>query len=401
MADRWNEWVPVARWEITRMIKRKDFLISTLLIPVLVVGGILLMTWFKGRDEKKVTRIAVVRADGAPVVLAPRDRFEWVTPVEGERDREGLLALVNGKKVDGALVMPPSLAGADSIEVIVRWPAPGWKGALREHLHAQARTERGAALGLNDASLAALDAEVALRERVTQAAARTSRADRAIATGMALLIVMALFTAVAYMGIGISGEKQARVTEVIVSAIRPQAWMDGKVAAYTVIGLFQAVIWAVTAIGVMLYFATTLPASLNPAVFGLALAFAIAGYGFYVAMFALIMATIKDLQSTSKFQAYLLFIPFIPLMFMEAAVANPDATWVRLLSLLPFFSPMLVPARFVVGGIPWWEAALAFVVLIAGFHLMRTAAGQAFRVGMLMYGKELTLPELWRWARQS
>lgn len=383
------------------MLKRADFVIATLLIPVLAVGGILAASWFKKRGDTRVTRIAVVRVDGSAVSLPALQNFEWVTPAEDQRTREGLQALVNGKKVEGALVLPVSLAAADSIETIVRWPAPGWRRSVRDHLQVQARIERASAHGLDEQSLERLDARVALKERLSQPAARVARSDRLVAFAIIMLQILAMFTSVAYMGIGIAGEKQARVTEVIVSAIRPQSWMDGKVAAYTAIGLVQAAVWAVTMLGVTLFFATAMPPAINPAVLGLTLVFAIAGYAFYVAMFALIMATIKDLQSTSKFQAYLLFLPFVPFTFMEPAIQNPDATWVVVLSQIPFFAPMLAPARFAVGGITAWELALSFALLLAGFHFMRLAAGHAFRVAMLMYGKELTLPELWRWARRT
>jgi ABC-2 type transport system permease protein len=116
-------------------------------------------------------------------------------------------------------------------------------------------------------------------------------------------------------------------------------------------------------------------------------------------MFAMVMATIKDLQSTTKFQAYLLFIPFLPLMIMDQVIQNPDAPWVIAVSMLPIFSPMLVPARFAIGGIAGWELAVSFLLLLGGFYLMRAAAGHAFRIGMLMYGKEISLPELWRWSK--
>ena len=115
----------------------------------------------------------------------------------------------------------------------------------------------------------------------------------------------------------------------------------------------------------------------------------------------MIMATIKDLQSTTKFQAYIILIPFIPLMIMDSVLQNPEALWAVIVSQLPFFSPMLMPARWAISGAAPWELGTALIVLLVSLHFMRLAAGHAFRIGMLMYGKELTLPELWRWARSS
>jgi ABC-2 type transport system permease protein len=394
-----RDWISVARWEVMRLLKRKDFIISTLLIPVMVTAGITVGQLLKKRSDAKVTKIAMIREDGAPVTLPALKGFEWLAPDSGDRTREGLARLVNEKKVDGALVVPEDLAAADTMDALVRWPRQDWVDRLESHVLGEARIARANAAGLSDSALARLDRPIQLEERVTQAAAAGGRADRLIALGTIVLIVMALFTAISYMGIGISGEKQARVTEVVVSAISPQSWIDGKIAAYTLAGLMQAVVWAITAFGAIVFFMATMPEALNPVALVISLAFAAGGFAFYVAMFAMIMATIKDLQSTTKFQAYLIFIPFTPFMFMTPALSNPDALWVVVLSQLPIFSPMLVPARFAIGGIAPWEIGLAFVLLLVGFQLMRRAAGAAFRIGMLMYGKELSLPELWRWSK--
>jgi ABC-2 type transport system permease protein len=393
-----HDWVIVARWEVFRLLRRKDFIISTLLIPVLVTAGIVITGFIKKRSDQKVVRIAVVHADGSAATLPPLKGFEWITE---PRTREALVRLVNDREIDGAVLIPPDLAAADTIDALVRWPRQDWVARVQAHVEKEVRVARAEAEGLGGEGLARLDRKVALAERVTQSERGGSRMDRAVAIGTIVLIVMSLFTAISYMGIGISGEKQARVTEVIVSAITPQSWIDGKIAAYTAIGLGQAVMWALTALGAIVFFTTTIPGAVNPVSLGVSLLFAAAGFAFFIAMLAMVMATIKDLQSTTKFQAYMLFIPFLPFMFMDQVIQNPDAPWVVVVSLLPIFSPMLVPARFAVGGIAGWEIALAFVLLLAGFHFMRRAAGAAFRIGMLMYGKEISLPELWRWARMG
>jgi ABC-2 type transport system permease protein len=391
-----HDWLTVARWEVFRLLRRKDFIISTLLIPLMVAAGIAVSSFLKQRSDARTFRIAVMATDGSPATLPALEGFEWV---EASGTRADLVRRVNEREVEGAVLVPPDFAAADTVEALVRWPRQGWVGRIETLMRQEVREARAGAEGLDGEALARLDRPVRVAERLTQPDRSGSRMDRAVAIGLIVLIIMSLFTAISYMGIGISGEKQARVTEVIVSAITPQAWIDGKIAAYTVIGLGQAVVWALTALGAMVFFMTAVPGSLNPLSLGLSLLFAAAGFAFFIALLAMVMATIKDLQSTTKFQAYLLFIPFLPLMVMGAVIQNPDAPWVVAISLLPIFSPMLVPARFTLGGIAPWEVALAFVLLLVGFHFVRRAAGAAFRVGMLMYGKEISLPELWRWAR--
>lgn len=391
-----HDWITVARWEAMRLLRRKDFIISTLLIPVIVAAGIGISVFLRNRNESKVIRVAVVRADGAPVTMPEQKGIVWVTE---PRSREALVDLVNEREVEGAVILPADLAAADTIDALVRWPRQDWVERVETLLEQEVRVARADAAGLAAGTLDALDRPVRLAERVTQPERGRSRADRVVAFGLMMLIVMSVFTAIAYMGIGISGEKQARVTEVIVSAITPQSWIDGKIAAYTGVGLLQAIVWALTIVVAMGFFLTTLPQAVNPAALGVSLLFAITGFAFFIALMAMVMATIKDLQSTTKFQAYFMFIPFLPFFFMEPALQSPDATWVVVLSLLPIFSPMLVPARFAIGGIAGWEVAVAFVLLLVGLYFVRRAAGAAFRIGMLMYGKEISLPELWRWAK--
>jgi ABC-2 type transport system permease protein len=84
---------------------------------------------------------------------------------------------------------------------------------------------------------------------------------------------------------------------------------------------------------------------------------------------------------------------------MAGLLENPDSVAMMILSLVPFFTSVMIPARLVLGAVQPWEIALAFAILIASAWLMRLFAGRVFRLGMLMYGKDMTLPELIRWAR--
>ena len=278
MSRRFVEWMPVAGWEIKRMLLRKDFVISTLLIPLIFVGIGFFMAWTRTRDQKQATRIAVVRLDPGGVAtgdsLPPLEGITWTMPVGDAARADDLVAAIRAKAIEGAVVIPADYATSGEIEYVVRREHPGWKGRVEGHLVTLARLERAAGRGVSAAEFTDLTAKLASRERVAEPRSGTARGDRIAAMVMALFLATAIFGTNMYLAIGISGEKAARVTEVIVSAIRPQSWMDGKVAAYTVIGLVQAAVWAVTMLGVTLFLATTMPPAINPAVLGLTLLFA-------------------------------------------------------------------------------------------------------------------------------
>jgi ABC-2 type transport system permease protein len=402
--------MPVAVWEVMRTLRRKDFVVSTLLLPVLMMGTFFVIAWLRQRESRQVTRIAVVRLDApggdnvaghAGEPLPPLKGFAWVVPEPAERTVESLRRWVQERKVGGALVIPADFANGGKVQVIVRRESPGWRSKVARHLLEQARLARAASRGLGAQDLERFDEPVAMEEQVTHPSGRSSRGDRIAAASLVMLLITALFITNSYLAIGISGEKQARVTEVVVSAIRPQSWMDGKIAAYTAIGLAQAAAWGASVVGVVVIFGRTLPPAVNPGALAVFVLFMALGFLFYTSLYALVMATIKDLQSTSKFQAYLIFLPVAPLFFIESMIDNPDAAWAVALSLVPFFSPIMVPARLALGGAAAWEVAAALALLVVAVHLMRLAAGHAFRIGMLMYGKELSLPELMRWAKEA
>jgi ABC-2 type transport system permease protein len=84
---------------------------------------------------------------------------------------------------------------------------------------------------------------------------------------------------------------------------------------------------------------------------------------------------------------------------MFAAIRDPNATFVRVFSLIPFFAPILMTVRITVLMPPAWEILASIAILLVTIVLVIRAAGRIFRVGLLMYGKRPNLPELMKWIR--
>jgi len=403
--SRFREWVPVAGWEIKRMLLRTDFLVSTLLVPILMIGASLVVGRMKERDAKRVREVAVVRLDASGTAtgdsLPPLAGFRWTLPRGGSARPESLAAAVRRGRPEGAVILPADFASGGAVEFVVRREGAGWRRGVERHVTTLARLERALGRPVAAAEFARLTDTLSTRERVAEPRSGTSRGDGAAAVVLAVVLLMAIFVTNMYLAIGITGEKQARVTEVIVSAISPQSWIDGKIVAYTIIGLAQPVLWTVGGLVAMVLMSWRLPPAVNPWTLTVFTLYLLAGFVFYVGLYAMVLATVKDLQSTSKLQAYLIFLPVVPLLFLEGAIESPEAAWLVVLSQFPAFSPILMPIRVAVGGAQAWEVALGLVLLTVAAWWMRKAAGTAFRVGMLMYGKELTLPELVRWSKEA
>lgn len=403
MPERRPDWVPVARWEMYRILRRKDFILSILITPLLVFAFGFLMTLFEHKGDRT---IAVARADRSGAVTArgaaalpPRSGFTWADPGDAGADTAALAGAVREREFEAAIVLRETTEGR-VLDLVTRREPPRWTGILRAHVDSVARAEKAAAFGLSAAQVADLERPLPLRSHVASGPAGGSRrADFIVTFAMLMLMATVILTSMSYLMVGIGSEKQARVTEVVVSAIPAQSWMDGKIVAFTGVGLITAVVWAASLLVVTGPLALELPGSVHPGTLSLSALFAVLGLYFYNAMIAALMASAQNLQSASKWQGNFIMLPMLPFFFLVGLIENPDSLPMMLLSWVPFFSPVMLPTRIVQGAVAPWEIVLALVLLAASCWLMRLVAGRVFRIGMLMYGKDMSLPELIRWAR--
>jgi ABC-2 type transport system permease protein len=351
--------------------------------------------------------VAVARTDASdaiaargPAAVPPHRDFAWLDPGDAGADTTALIAAVRARRFDAAVVLRDRPDGAWVADLVTRREPPRWVRDLREHLSVAARQERARSMGIDSARLAALDDTVTLRSHVALGSRTGSRrADFLVTFGVLMLLVSVLLTSMSYIMIGISGEKQARVSEVIMSAIPAQAWMDGKIVAFTVIGLLTGVVWTLSLLVLAGPLAFQIPDSVNAANLAITTLFAVLGLYLYNAFICALFSSAQNMQSASRWQGNFVLLPFLPVFFLVGLLENPDAPAMMALSHVPFFSPSMIPARLVIGALQPWEIPVALVVLVGSSWLMRIFAGRVFRLGMLMYGKDMTLPELIRWAR--
>ncbi|HET9326970.1 MAG TPA: ABC transporter permease [Candidatus Eisenbacteria bacterium] len=404
MPERRPDWLPVARWELFRIMRRKDFIISILTTPLLVFGVSFMMTAF---DRNRPHKVAVARTDASGAVTArgtqalpPHKGFTWLDPGDAGADSAALMTKLRGNAFEAALLIHVGDDGRWTTDLITRREPPRWAREMGDIVRAEARKDRGQRMGLTPAQLSALDDSVQVRTHVAVGTRSGGRmGDFLVTFGILILTVTVLLTSMSYLMVGISGEKQARVTEVVVSAIPAQAWMDGKILAFTAIGLITGLVWAGSTLMMAMMFAFRLPLTINLATMAITMVFALLGLYFYNAMISALMASAQSMQSASKWQGNFLMLPFIPFFFLGVLLDSPDSPLMMVLSQVPTFSPVLIPARLVTGGVQPWEVILALALLIAACWGMRIVAGRIFRLGMLLYGKDMNLPELIRWAR--
>ena len=388
----------VARWEFKRFFKIKDVII-TLLILLFLTGVLGAGVWLAQRGSAAKPKIAVINANILKLESTPPNLdFRFHEPAEETALRES----VGRRDLDGLLIIKT----IDQAELVTHDSA-FWLPQLQNFLTNARRQVRVAQLELQPKEYDDLMAPLRIvHSHLTSSSAPSSTAQRVYAGIFACLMLLAIFACYQYLFNSITGEKNLRVTEQIISAISPQVWMDGKILGISVIGLAFIIIYGSFSLiigGLVLYLSgfnvLQLVSLTDPLQTLLLLTIALLGILIWNCFFAAIAATVDDPNSSSK--SVIMFLPFLPVLVTIAGFSNPDSFVMRLLSIFPFTSPSALSMRLVVTKVPAWEIALAIVVLIGTIWLLRKAAAKIFRIGMLIYGKEASFAEVSKWLLYS
>jgi len=390
----------IAWWEFNRFVKwRQQFIgIAVMLGLSAMIGGVTkLITGARGKQVE----VAVVGAATLGFPLPDVDGVTWLPERYG--DAEALRAAVAADSVGGGLIIAADGGG----EVLVRRKS-AWTTRVAP---AFTQAHQAAAFGqlpLSAEQRRALEAPFAVRITALGtgggASAGSSRLYANILLGIGLVV---LFNGFASLFVGITGEKQQRITEQMLSMVSPQSWIDGKIlglAAAAVVGTVMMVATALVAF-LMLprIFGGSVP-TLPPPPTELGLLAMIAlvtllGTAMWFAFMAAIAATIDDPNSSPR--GAMLMIPVLPTTLAFVLVSRAESTVAQVLAIFPLTSMAVLPVRLLSTAVPWWEPALAIALLAASVWAFRRAAGKIFAAGVLLYGKEPTLAETLRWAREA
>ncbi len=219
---------------------------------------------------------------------------------------------------------------------------------------------------------------------------------------------------------GVLEEKMTRVAEVVISSVRPETLLAGKVLGVGAVGLTQQLIWVVssaylinklgpvvmrmggdavqaTAAGSLLQAFT----GVSPKLLVLLLLFFLVGYIFYAAIHAAIGSMVNSEQEAQQAAVPVMFLLIGTFIFVQPILLDPTSKLAVVMSWLPFSSPIIMPLRMTVVEIPTATLLGSLAVGVLACVLVVWLAGRIYRVGMLMYGKRPSMRELVRWIRYA
>jgi ABC-2 type transport system permease protein len=454
-----SKFLLVAQREYLTRVRKRAFVVLTLLVPFIIAGfGVLVGKLALSDEGTEIVDVRDVSGLGIGTKLAqlstPQLQF---LPVVGslpeakqgfQKDKHaGLLYLPEGLDVQDPKGVQFFGKGNVSMNKEVRV-----QKALNEAF-AELKMQRS---GLNQTQLDQLRAKVPLSSVSVDETGNEKSSNSGVTTGIASVLAVLIYFFIFLYGVqimrGVGEEKSSRVMEVMLSAVKPFDLMMGKIVGIAAVGLTQFLLWGLlswgaTAVVVPLLMqdelgkAKTEVAATNPSatapdatvadqaaasadqmnpskranvigdafekagklnipiwtiVFGF-IAYFLGGYLLYGALFGAVGAAVDDQTDTQQFM-FPITMPLILsyVLGFSVILRNPDGPVAFWMSMIPFTSPVAMVIRLPF-GVPAWQLALSIGLLILGFVGTVWVASRIYRVGILMYGKKVTYRELSKW----
>ena len=431
----------IVKREYLQRVKTKGFWIGTLLVPVFV-GSITLLPGLLMATAETRQKLVLVDETGkvaAPFAAranardgkAPQGEDEKGLAVDESRaarfevlverpapDRKAQQAELNRrvreKEIDAWVWVPPGVFEDKPIEYHARSVSNVFtQQALRDDFTWVVRRERLQRAGIDPEKVDALTRRVRLEGQ--KVSAEGSRAESGVGgmffgVGLFMILYFAMLLWGQQVMNGVLEEKGSRVIEVIISSVTAFELMMGKLVGICLVGLTQLGIWlgtvaVLTAPGIVASLAV-LPENvrLPSLTLGMLIHFVllfILGFFAFATIYATIGASFNNLQEAQQAASVAVIFIVIPAMVMWPVINDPNSKMATILSLIPLFTPLLMPLRIAIEMPPAWQILLAYVLTIGFVVGMVWFGSKIYRIGILMYGKKPTFQEIWKWTKYA
>jgi ABC-2 type transport system permease protein len=429
----------ITKREFLTQVKKKSFIILTLLAPVMIIAfGAVIGLMFKANESHSI--IEVVDKSGLfKDQLKSNDKLNYVF-VSAADEKSKINNLKGNESLDGILILP-ELNGQnyDDLEknsrlVINSKIGFDTKQRIISDITNVIKKEKIKQLGIAETQLDNLDKGFTLKTiNVSENNKEDSDLSFGVKTGLSMVLMYVTFMFILIYGVrvmrSVLEEKNNRVVEIIISSVKPFELMMGKILGVTMVALTQFIIWiTMSVIGALVLntgfnsiqknipggneemmskldvaqIATQVSHSLLelnfPLIIGVFIIYFLLGYIFYSSIYAAIGSAVDNETETQQFTLFAILPLTLGMYGSFSLMNNPDGPLGFWLSIIPFTSPVAMIAR-IPFGVPIWQLALSIVLLLGTTIFMIFLAGKIYRVGILMYGNKATLKELWKWVR--
>ncbi len=448
-----RKFLAVTKREYLKVVWTKTFIISTVLAPVfMTLVSVLPMIMFtlKGdpvrlvivdpsgkiaarmrenlSPEKQYEKYKEAVKDSFKDVSATQDEklkrsaeqiggnftFEDFT-ADGKSDEEIRRELgdrIKGKTLDAYLIIPQNPDAEDAkFELFSRNSSDFVTNEVLDKALAEAvRSERLTRANISEEQLKQINRRIDMS--VTKVSEKGEEKDDGGGFAAAFIIGILIYVTLAIYGAAILQaiieEKETRIAEILFSSARPFDLMMGKLLGVGLAGMTQVAIWVISGLilagyGVAMASASGMPFSMpniTPFFVVYFLIFFLVGFFIYATIYALIGSMVTTPQEGSQLAFPPILILMVGFFSVFAVIRDPNSAFAFWVSIAPFTAPIVMPVRILIETPPFWQIALSLLLNILTILGLVWAAAKVYRIGMLMYGKRPTVPEVWRWIWQ-
>ena len=420
-------WLIIKREYVTR-VRTKGFVIATIAFPLLFIGMIAFSVVVATRQTDHTLKIAILDnagglaksiasglddklPNGRPAVQVVRS---YDQPLAEEKVREDLANQVRQAQLDGYLVVPRDALEVKAAEFHAKNMGDirlsgSIRRAVSEAVIARGLSNRGVRIENLRNFVRGVDLTLV---KVTK---EGETEEKGQTFAIAMIMAVALYMTLLIYGVttmrSVLEEKTTRVVEILVASARPFQLLAGKILGVAGVALTQYLIWTISA-AVLGVYGTALAAAFRPGtsvpaihlplpLLAYLFLFFLGGYLLYASLFAAAGAMVSNEQDMQQAQLPVTMLIVLSFILFNVILRNSNSALSVVLSIIPFFSPILMVLRISIQTPPFWQIGLSLLVLALTTLGMVQLSAKIYRVGVLMYGKRPSLVEVFRWLRYT
>lgn len=428
-------WLILKREYVTR-VKNKTFLLSTFLLPIVMILFIFGSAFFAITSKEKLKKIAVVNDPGYFKNNLSSDSSKLLFDLTVGIDSSNF----KNKGYDAVLDLNGDSAAGKFMIYSTKQLGIDAKSGIEDQLDKAYEKHQLQQKGISKEMLDNISKQSANKFSIDNRVANekggseqvNAEINYGVGFGSGILIYITMFIFGAMVMRGVMEEKTNRIAEVMVSSVKPFQLMMGKILGIAGVGLTQFILWIILIFALSSVAGAFLPhdviqqageanksmpgsagmmanskwdgishafSTVNwPMILSFFIFYFLGGYLFYASLFAAIGSVINE----DPQEAQSLMLPItMPIIFgfiiMTSNLNTPDSPVMVWASMIPFTSPIVMMSR-IPSGVPWYQIAASMGLLIAGFLFTTWLAGKIYRTGILMYGKKASWKEMFKWA---
>ncbi|HNS18224.1 MAG TPA: ABC transporter permease [Bacteroidales bacterium] len=432
----------IIRREFLSRVKKRSFLVMTLLGPILMAAMFIIPVYITTR-QGDVKKIAILDETGIFHQKFTDTKILIFKQVSGDPETlkthfadSGYYAILHIPKTE--VIIPSSAIIYSSKQASVTVTSH-----IRNIMQKEVERLKLEASGVDEAVIESAKTKIQLAtfkiDREGHEEKSYTEVSMVIGYIGGFLIYIFIFMYGSQVMRGVIEEKTSRIVEVILSSVKPFQLMMGKIIGIALVGLTQFILWVLLTGALVTTFSAMTGTSLSEAgssqmltedsrlvpseslpdeeelgsdelqfvleaihtlnygtILGFFLFFFVGGYLLYAAMFAAIGSAVDNEADTQQFMLPITVPLILAIVLIPYIINNPEGPLVFWASIIPFTSPIAMMAR-IPFGVPYLDLVLSVVLLILGFVGTTWLAGRIYRTGILMYGKKVNYRELGKW----